>query len=164
MMHDYSPMAIAAFKIYKLIYQESTQMSRKTHKIFKQSGVIPYRVKDGKIEVLLITNRSRENWVVPKGGLCKGMSPPDSAAKEAWEEAGVIGQVNTQKLGVYKYRKRGNTYRVNLFLLPVESVLEDWPEASQRERQWLDVKKAVNLVKEASLKRILKTSKNQVKI
>jgi 8-oxo-dGTP pyrophosphatase MutT (NUDIX family) len=139
-------------------------MSRKTNKVLKQSGVIPYRVRDGKIEVLLITNRSRQDWVIPKGGLAKGMSPPDSAAKEAWEEAGVVGRVNTEKLGAYKYRKRGNTYQVNLFLLPVETELEDWPEARHRQRQWLDVKQAARLVKKPSLKRILKTSKNQVKI
>ncbi|HLO85639.1 MAG TPA: NUDIX hydrolase [Nostocaceae cyanobacterium] len=131
-------------------------MNRKNNKIFKQSGVIPYRVRDGKMEVLLITNRKGQKWVIPKGGLCKGMSAPDSAAKEAWEEAGVVGQVNTHKLGVYQYRKRGNTYRVNLFLLPVDTVLEDWPEAQQRERQWLEVNQAVELVEETALKRILK--------
>jgi 8-oxo-dGTP pyrophosphatase MutT (NUDIX family) len=96
--------------------------------------------------------------VIPKGGLCKGMSPHESAAKEAWEEAGVLGRVTTEKFGNYKYRKRGNIYRVNLFLLPVEEVLEDWPEATARERKWLEVNQAAELVKENSLKRIIQTS------
>jgi 8-oxo-dGTP pyrophosphatase MutT (NUDIX family) len=139
-------------------------MRRKTHKICKQSGVIPYRVRDGKIEVLLITTRKRQSWVIPKGGVCKGMTPPDSAAKEAWEEAGVIGQVNSEKIGAYKYRKRGNIYQVHLFWLPVEKVLEDWPEATQRERIWLDINHAAMIVKGNSLKRILQSSKDQVKI
>lgn len=139
-------------------------MRRKPNKICKQSGVIPYRLRDGKVEVLLITTRKRQSWVIPKGGVCKGMSPPDSAAKEAWEEAGVVGQVNTEKIGAYKYRKRGNTYRVHLFLLPVEKVLEDWPEATQRERIWLDINHAAMLVKENSLKRIFEASKKHVKI
>ncbi|MBK1988833.1 NUDIX hydrolase [Sphaerospermopsis aphanizomenoides BCCUSP55] len=130
-------------------------MNRKTNKICQQSGVIPYRVRDGKVEVLLITTRKRQSWVIPKGGVCKGMTPPDSAAKEAWEEAGVVGQVNTTKIGAYQYRKRGNTYRVNLFLLPVEQELEDWPEATQRDRIWLDINHAAMLVKGNSLKRIL---------
>ncbi|MBD2663271.1 NUDIX hydrolase [Richelia sinica] len=139
-------------------------MSRKTTKVLKQSGVIPYRVQNGKIEVLLITTRKQQSWVIPKGGLCKGMSPHDSAAKEAWEEAGVVGQVNTEKLGAYKYRKRGNTYQVNLFLLPVETILEDWPEATKRKRQWLEVNQAARMIKKPSLRRIIKTSKEQVKI
>ncbi len=132
-------------------------MTQKTNKVLQQSGVIPYRIIDGKVEILLITTRNRQGWVIPKGGLCKGMSPHDSAAKEAWEEAGVIGRVTTENLGNYKYRKRGNTYQVNLFLLPVETILEDWPEATSRERRWLEINQAAELVKEISLKRIIES-------
>ena len=133
-------------------------MTQKTSKVLQQSGVIPYRIIAGKVEILLITTRKRQGWVILKGGLCKGMSPHESAAKEAWEEAGVLGRVTTEKFGNYKYRKRGNIYRVNLFLLPVEEVLEDWPEATARERKWLEVNQAAELVKENSLKRIIQTS------
>ncbi|MDF5724636.1 MAG: NUDIX hydrolase [Rhizonema sp. PD37] len=134
-------------------------MSRKTSKIFLQSGVIPYRVKDGKLEVLLITTRNSQAWAIPKGDISNGMTPADSAAKEAWEEAGVVGQVFTAEVGSYKYSKRGKTYRVKTFLLPVESVSEDYPEASKRQRRWLEISLAVKRVKKASLKRILKKLK-----
>lgn len=130
-------------------------MSRKASKIFLQSGVIPYRVIDGKLEVLLITTRNSQAWAIPKGDISNGMTPADSAAKEAWEEAGVIGEVYPTELGSYKYSKRGKTYRVKTFLLPVEIVSEDYPEAFQRQRQWLDISLAVKRVKKASLKRIL---------
>lgn len=106
-------------------------MSRKVSKVFKQSGVIPYRVNNGKIEILLITTRNFQHWVIPKGDIHNGMSPPASAAKEAWEEAGVIGQVDTNELGTYKYRKRGKTYQVKMYLLPVEMLSEDYPEARE---------------------------------
>ncbi|MBH8552005.1 NUDIX hydrolase [Nostocaceae cyanobacterium CENA357] len=130
-------------------------MSRKVSKTFKQSGVIPYRVQNGKIEILLITSRDRQKWVIPKGGISNGMSPPASAAKEAWEEAGVIGQVNINKLGTYKYRKRGKSYQVQIYLMPVEMVCEEYPEVGKRQRQWLDFTKAIMLVKQASLQRII---------
>ncbi len=130
-------------------------MSRKVSKTFKQSGVIPYRVKNGKIEILLITSRDRQKWVIPKGGISNGMSPPASAAKEAWEEAGVIGRVDVNKLGTYKYRKRGKIYRVQIYLMPVEMVCEEYPEAGKRQRQWLDFTKAIMLVQQASLQRII---------
>ncbi|QSJ18630.1 NUDIX hydrolase [Nostoc sp. UHCC 0702] len=130
-------------------------MSRKVSKAFKQSGVIPYRVNNGKIEILLITTRDRQNWVIPKGGIVNGMSAADSAAKEAWEEAGIIGQVNFNKLGSYKYRKRGKIYQVQMYLMPVEMVCEEYPEAGKRQRQWLDVTKAIRLVKKPSLQRII---------
>lgn len=131
-------------------------MSQKGSKVFKQSGVIPYRVNNGKIEVLLITSRDQQHWVIPKGGICQGMSPPDSAAKEAWEEAGIIGQVDTNEIGTYKYRKKGNIYWVKIYLLPVDTLSEDYPEASHRKRQWLDVTQAIRRIKTSSLKRIFK--------
>ncbi|MEH1821634.1 MAG: NUDIX hydrolase [Nostoc sp.] len=131
-------------------------MSRKVSKVFKQSGVIPYRVNDGKIEILLITTRDFQHWVIPKGDIPSGMSPPASAAKEAWEEAGVIGHIDVKELGTYKYRKQGKSYRVKMYLLPVEMLSEDYPEATKRKRQWVEVNKAIRRVKFNSLKRILK--------
>jgi 8-oxo-dGTP pyrophosphatase MutT (NUDIX family) len=131
-------------------------MSRKISKVFKQSGVIPYRVNNGKVEILLITTRNFQHWVIPKGDIPNGMSPPASAAKEAWEEAGVIGQVDTNELGSYKYCKRGKIYRVKMYLLSVEMLSEDYPEASKRKRQWVEAAKAIRQVKFNSLKRILK--------
>jgi 8-oxo-dGTP pyrophosphatase MutT (NUDIX family) len=131
-------------------------MGRKISKILQQSGVIPYRVHNENIEILLITTRDRQNWVIPKGGICKGMSPPASAAKEAWEEAGIIGQVDINKLGAYKYRKRGKIYQVHMYLLLVDMLSEEYPEAGQRQREWLDISIAIQLVKQNSLKRILK--------
>ncbi|MEH2060271.1 MAG: NUDIX hydrolase [Nostoc sp.] len=131
-------------------------MSRKISKVFKQSGVIPYRVNNGKIEILLITTRNFQHWVIPKGDIPNGMSSPDSAAKEAWEEAGVIGQVDVNELGTYKYRKQGKSYSVKMYLLPVEMLSEDYPEANQRKRQWVEVTEAIRWVKFNSLKQMLK--------
>lgn len=131
-------------------------MRRKVNKVLKQSGVIPYRERNGRIEILLITTRDRRNWVIPKGGIVNGMTPPASAAKEAWEEAGVIGEVDDNELGTYKYRKGGKVYRVKMYLLPVEKVSDYYPEADKRYRRWLDANHAIKLIKKDSLKRILK--------
>ncbi|MBD2502717.1 NUDIX hydrolase [Anabaena azotica] len=131
-------------------------MRRKINKVLKQSGVIPYRERDGRIEILLITTRDLQDWVIPKGGIVNGMTPPASAAKEAWEEAGVIGEVDDNELGSYKYRKGGKVYRVKMYLLPVAKVSDYYPEADKRYRRWLDANHAIKLIKKDSLKRILK--------
>lgn len=138
-------------------------MSRKVSKKEKQSGGIPYRISNGKVEVMLISTRKSKNWVIPKGGISKAMTPADSAAKEAWEEAGVVDQVNDNLLGTYKYRKQGKIYNVEVFLLQVEAELSDWLEANTRERQWLDVPSAALLVKPVALKRLLKNSFEQIR-
>jgi 8-oxo-dGTP pyrophosphatase MutT (NUDIX family) len=122
-------------------------MKQKINKIFSQSGVVPYRLMNGNVEILLITTKERQNWVVPKGGIVSGMSPFDSAAKEAWEEAGVVGKVYPQKFGSYKYRKNGKTYFVTMYPLLVEYVSDDYPEAEQRQRQWVDIDTAIEQVK-----------------
>lgn len=131
-------------------------MSRKSIRMIKQSGVIPFRIRNEKIEVLLITTSSGLNWIIPKGNISNGMSLQDSAVKEAWEEAGVFGWVDNKELGTYKYYKQGKVYEVKMYLLLVRAVSRNYPEANLRKRQWVDVQKAISLVKETSLKSIFK--------
>jgi ADP-ribose pyrophosphatase YjhB (NUDIX family) len=97
-------------------------MSKKTIKMIKQSGVIPYRIRNDKIEVMLITTSSGLNWIVPKGNISDGMSLQDSAAKEAWEEAGVFGWVDNQELGTYKYYKKDKLYQVKIYFMLVRAM------------------------------------------
>ena len=62
---------------------------RKPASWYRQSGVVAVRTRDGKPQVLLVTSFGGKRWVLPKGIVEKGYSPSRSAAKEAWEEAGV---------------------------------------------------------------------------
>lgn len=65
--------------------------------VLRQSGALPYRIKAGKVEVLLVTSTRHKHWIVPKGWIALGLSAAESAAKEALEEAGVCGQVQTPR-------------------------------------------------------------------
>jgi 8-oxo-dGTP pyrophosphatase MutT (NUDIX family) len=123
--------------------------------VFKQSGVIPYRIREGKIEILLVTSSSRKNWIVPKGWVEPFMSSSKSAAKEACEEAGILGNVIKPAIGTYRDRKWGLTYSVEIFVMRVETVLEEWDEASRRKRRWYSLSKACKQVKKAELKQML---------
>jgi 8-oxo-dGTP pyrophosphatase MutT (NUDIX family) len=120
-----------------------------------QSGVIPYRVQDGLIQVLLITSVKRKRWIIPKGMVEPGLSAAESAAKEAWEEAGVTGTISKLPLDHYTYKKWGGAYWVDVFLLRVETIYEDWPEARFRTRRWLSLEKAAKIVAEIRLKQII---------
>ena len=130
-------------------------MSTRTIVLVEQSGVIPYRIMDGKMEVMLITSSGSKRWVIPKGLIEPNMTPEDSAAKEAWEEAGVLGQVFPNLMGTYEYYKSSCTWQVDVFLLQVETVMENWPEAYKRKRQWVSIPKAIKRVDEPDLKLIL---------
>ena len=69
-----------------------------------QYGVLPYRFsQDAALEILLVTTRGTRRWIVPKGWPIKGLSPIKSAAREAFEEAGVTGRTGAMPIGVFAY-------------------------------------------------------------
>jgi len=123
--------------------------------MYNQSGVIPIRYRDGTLEILLITSRRKKHWVIPKGIIEGDLSPQDSAAQEAYEEAGIKGTIKPVSLGKYRYKKWGGTCKVEVFLMRVSEELEVWPEDYFRERKWLDLDSAVALVDEPGLKKLL---------
>ncbi len=121
---------------------------------YTQSAVIPFRRHSGGLEILMITSRKKKRWVVPKGIVEPELSPWDSAAKEALEEAGIEGAVSQRSAGTYRYDKWGGTCTVDVFTMEVETIHDSWLE-DFRERQWVSLEEAVARVREEELKRIL---------
>ncbi|MGA7933475.1 MAG: NUDIX hydrolase [Kovacikia sp.] len=117
-----------------------------------QSGVIPYRVKNGNVEILLITSSRGKRWIIPKGWIAPWLTSADSAAKEAWEEAGIKGSVVQPAIGVYKILKWGCVWEVEVFSMAVETEVADYPEAERRNRQWMSVPQARKQIREPDLK------------
>ena len=127
-----------------------------------QYGGIPVRRDaEGGVEVLLITSRETRRWVVPRGNPIAGLSPARSAAQEAYEEAGVVGDVRPEPLGRYRYDKRRRDgslvpAEVEMFLMEVEGLAEVWPEMRVRERRWFRPDEAAAAVAEEELAQILR--------
>ena len=125
-----------------------------------QFGVVPFRIKDDKLEILVITARDNGRWVLPKGWPMDGATPAEAAAAEAYEEAGVEGRMLPTVLGLYSYRKAVNgddlPIAVTMFAMRVDKVLKSWPEKAQRKRRWVSRKKAVALLKEPDLAQIVR--------
>jgi phosphohistidine phosphatase len=118
--------------------------------IFKQSAVIPYRKgKDG-LQVLLITSRGGKKWVVPKGLVEPDMTPADSAGKEAMEEAGISGKIDSKSLGHYSYEKWGGICDVEVFPMLVKTIGDTWLE-DFRKRKWFSIKDAIKLIPQEAL-------------
>ena len=129
--------------------------------MIKQFGALPYRLGvDGQLEILLVTSRETGRWVVPKGNPMARLKPHETAAREAFEEAGVEGEIGETPLGSFRYRKRKLLFlpiraEVSLFALRVDRELERWPEAGQRKRQWFARAEAAALVNERRLKQLI---------
>ena len=77
------------------------------------------------------------------------------ALQEAWEEAGLIGILRQQPIGIYAYKKAGLSFRVVVYRMDVTTVLKDWPECERRSRYWLHPTEAVAHVRERGLRRLL---------
>ena len=104
---------------------------------YRQSGVIAVRTKNRMPQLLLVTSAGGKRWVIPKGIVEDGHSPASSAAKEAWEEAGVTGRVSRRMIGRYRYEKWSGVCTVLVYRLEVDEIHRRWPEAHVRRRKWL---------------------------
>jgi phosphohistidine phosphatase len=129
-------------------------MRTKPDYFYRQSAVIPYRQGASGLEVLLITNRKGRRWIVPKGIVEQDLTAAQSAAKEAYEEAGIEGRMASDPLGAYAYEKWGGTCRVEVYAMEVERELSSWPE-SFREREWVRPERAAKRVREPKLKEMI---------
>ena len=124
-----------------------------------QSAVIAYRWRWFRLRILLVTSLNTQRWVLPKGHINDGLTSRESAAQEAYEEAGVEGIVAPESIGTYHYikaeRKGGGGRRVDVYPMAVSRVLPHWPEMDQRRRKWMSVAEATDAVEEAELKKLL---------
>ena len=120
-----------------------------------QSGVVPYRVGPRGVEVLLVrTSRSRR-WSIPKGNAEGHLTLAANAAKEAFEEAGVTGEVAAQPSGMYRAAKRAwhgeAIVEVWVYLLAVTGESDDWPEKGRRQAKWMSHRAAAAALREPLL-------------
>ena len=126
----------------------------------QQFAALPYRTA-GELKVLLITSRETRRWVIPKGWPMKGKSPQATAAREAMEEAGVVGQIAKKALGAYAYDKRLKTGQsvpclVEVYPLKVSAQKSRWPEKKERTSQWFDWEEAAQAVEEPGLAELIR--------
>ncbi|MGE4324767.1 MAG: NUDIX hydrolase [Pseudodonghicola sp.] len=131
-------------------------MSLKTGKLRKQYGALPFIQIGGKLRIVLITSRTHQNWIFPKGNRIPGRSGADSALQEAREEAGLIGR----RWGRMKLRgivdHPDGKIDLTLYPMRVERIRSSWAEAHQRRRVLVSVREGEQLLTFKASRRMLR--------
>lgn len=135
--------------------------SRSKHPPTLQVGALCYRRTRRGLRILLITSRDTGRWVIPKGWPMRNRTEASAAAREAYEEAGLRGDVSERSVGFYTYPKRirdGQSFPCVVRVYPLETRerLKKYPETGQRRVKWFRPGKAARKVREPELARILR--------
>ena len=108
-------------------------------------GVIPF-IDHSLDEVFIITSRKNGKWIFPKGKPEKDIPNKRVAIKEAYEEAGLKGELMETEPFHFVDGDSENPTTFILFPMMVTEVLNNWPEDTERNRKAVSVKKAFKLL------------------
>lgn len=119
-----------------------------------------FKKKTGELEMLLMTSRDTGRWVIPKGWPMSGKLSHEVAAREAYEEAGVRGTVETTALGFFTYAKVLKdgikvACRVHVYALAVTDLAKSFKEKGERKLEWVSCNEAVKRVREPELRDLI---------
>ncbi len=129
-----------------------------TARDIEQAGAICYRRNgSGQLRILLVGSRRNGRWGVPKGHLDPGETSAQAAGREAFEEAGVLGDVEATIFGSFSYHKDSSPhhYHVSVHFLRVAEVRLDFPEKGTRKQKWFPLKVAIRDAAQPGLKALL---------
>ncbi len=108
----------------------------------EQAAAVCYRSGKCGLEFLLVRTRSGR-WTFPKGSLVPGTTYAQSAALEAFEEAGVHGRIEMTAFARYTRRNSAKAIQsiiVRAFLCEVIRLSK--PQERKRHRTWFSAEKA----------------------
>ena len=127
----------------------------------RQIAALPLFIKpNGAVDICLVTSRGGGRWIIPKGNPIRGLAPHEVAAREALEEAGLVGHVGKRCIGTFKFERirngRNTTCLVDVYALKVEEQMQTWTEMHERSVLRCNVKTALSLVSVPNLATIIR--------
>lgn len=114
-------------------------------------AAVCYRLKGSEPEFLLVRTRSGR-WTFPKGGVDGDATNAEAAAREAYEEAGVKGEIENDPFHWYfhskgdRIRSRGAVVPVHAHLCEVDRLVS--PQEDHRDPTWFNADKARRRLRE----------------
>jgi 8-oxo-dGTP pyrophosphatase MutT (NUDIX family) len=125
-------------------------------RIIPQAACVPFRLIGGGVEILLIRRTDEELWGIPKGMIDDGNTARQTAIIEAFEEAGLRGDLLDKDLGMFDYTKSGRHCRVRVYALHVREELAEYDEKGYRERRWFSAEAAPERAERDAVKEMIR--------
>ncbi len=125
-----------------------------------QIAALACRMREGKLEVCMVTSRGKQRWIIPKGWPEANLTNAKAAAREAWEEAGLIGATESQVYGSYQAKKNLDEditvpVRIDVYLMLDPNQEAAFPEKGQRKIKWMPVREAAACASDVGLAELL---------
>jgi 8-oxo-dGTP pyrophosphatase MutT (NUDIX family) len=115
-------------------------------RMVQQAAAIPFCRRDDGVYLCLIRRRDSKYWGIPKGFVDPGDTREETALNEAWEEAGLRGELVGEAIGTYQYVKFRSKLTVAVYVMEVHAEEADWQESRLRQRQWHPLDEALTLL------------------
>ncbi len=123
--------------------------------VVRQAGALAWLPETSPTRFVIVTSRRTGRWILPKGSIDDGRSEVEIAAEEAWEEAGLSGDILPPMIGLYHTPKIRPpliwTVEVALYPLRVSRVHSVWPEQADRRRRMVTLSEAGKLLSEPDM-------------
>jgi 8-oxo-dGTP pyrophosphatase MutT (NUDIX family) len=141
----------------ELTVPSSTSVALQEGQVLLEAGVLAFRRNHGDLEILLVSKKRSKNWGIPKGRAEPHLSFSELASKEAFEEAGVVGHVSGNSVGMFRARKQntsGSSHQIIevwVYLFEVTDARRKWPEMHKRQIRWVSCEVAAQQLREPLL-------------
>ena len=115
-----------------------------------QCAALAFEPRGSRTRYLLVTSRRTGRWIFPKGAPEPGERGWETAAREAREEAGVVGTGLEDEIGRFRDIKIRETWvqplLIVLYPVRIERLLDRWDEDTERRRLLVRVGEAISLL------------------
>jgi len=130
---------------------KSVSRSQTRRRRTEQVAAVCYRIRNSGIEFLLVRTR-KGRWTFPKGGVELELTLAQTAALEAFEEAGVHGRIEEEPFIRYSRGKggsvKGSEGNVVVYAFLCEVLQLGPPQELNRNRTWFSPQKARSRLRE----------------
>ena len=91
-------------QIAQAVHFQEQYFDVRIHSLFEKScGVLPWRVRDGMREFLLVYESYSKCWSLPKGHMEAGETEEQTALRELWEETGLTAKLDNRRRAAIEY-------------------------------------------------------------